>query len=143
MPTPESTPTVAIARPRPALSSALAGLVPAKLVISAIPSRATRNSSGAPNSRASRLNGATTTNPMTPMSPPTNEASGGDDQRRSAAALLGHLVAVEGGGDRGRLARDAQQHRGGGAAVGRAVQDGGEHDDGGGGVQAEGDRDQK
>ena len=75
MPTPESTPTVAIAKPRPALSSALAKLVPAKLVISAIPSRATRNSSGAPNSSAKRLNGATTTNPMTPMSPPTNEAS--------------------------------------------------------------------
>ena len=73
-PTPESTPTVAIASPVAALSKALAGLLPAKLVMRAKPSRETRNSSGAPNSSASRLNGATTTKPMTPMSPPMNEA---------------------------------------------------------------------
>ena len=67
-------------------------------------------------------------------------ADRGDAQGHAAAALEGHLVAVEGGHHRGRLARHVDQHRGKRAAVLRAVIEAGEHDDGGGGARAEGER---
>ena len=53
--------------------------------------------------------------------------------------MLGHGVAVDAGHDRGGLARNAHQDRGGGAAVLRAVVDAGQHDDGLGGIETEGD----
>ena len=51
-------------------------------------------------------------------------ADGGNAERGAAAALLGHLVAVETGDDRGGLARHVDQHRGDGAAVHGAIVDG-------------------
>src|SRR6266511_851473 len=52
----------------------------------------------------------------------------GDAQRRSGASLPRHLVAVDGGDDRRRLARDVDQDRRGRAAVLGAVIDAGEQD---------------
>src|SRR6266542_5556658 len=52
----------------------------------------------------------------------------GDAQRRSGAYLPRHLVAVGGGDDRRRLARDVDQDRRGRAAVLGAVIDAGEQD---------------
>ena len=53
----------------------------------------------------------------------------GDAERRARAALARHLVAVDAGDDRGRLAGHVEQDRGGRAAVLGAVVDAGEHDD--------------
>ncbi len=69
-------------------------------------------------------------------------ADGGDGERRSRPALLRHLMAVETGDDRRRLARDVDQNRGGRAAVLRAVIDAGKHDQSADGRQPEGDRQQ-
>ena len=49
-------------------------------------------------------------------------------ERRTRPALTRHLVAIEAGHDRGRLARDVDQDRRRRAAVLRAVIDAGEHD---------------
>ena len=51
-----------------------------------------------------------------------------DRKRRTGAALARHLVAVDAGDHRGRLARDIDQDGRGRAAVLRAVVDAGEHD---------------
>ena len=73
-------------------------------------------------------------------------ADEGADRRHaecgSRPALARHLVAVEAGDHRRRLARHVDQHRGNGAAVHRAVVDRGQHDDGAGRIQREGERDQ-
>ena len=69
-------------------------------------------------------------------------ADGRDGQGSARPPLLGHLVALEAGDGRGRLAGDVHQHRGDGAAVHGTVVDGRQHDDGRGGVQDEGDGDQ-
>ena len=53
-------------------------------------------------------------------------------ERLARAPLPRHLVAVEAGHHRGRLARQVEQDRRGRAAVLRAVIDAGEHDEGGG-----------
>ena len=74
-PLPGSRPTVAMARPMDMLNNAFSGELPTKLVIRHMPSTATMNSSGAPNSSASFANGATRTKPRMPMQPPTKEAS--------------------------------------------------------------------
>ena len=63
-------------------------------------------------------------------------------QRRAGAALPRHLVAVEAGDDRRRLARHVDQDRGGRAAVLRAVIDAGEHDQRRQRIEPEGDRQQ-
>ena len=55
-------------------------------------------------------------------------ADRGDAERRAGAALPRHLVAVDGGDDGRRFARDVDQDRGGRAAVLRAVIDAGQHD---------------
>ena len=59
-----------------------------------------------------------------------------------ARPCLRHLVAVERGHHRGRLARNVDQDRGGRAAILRAVIDAGEHDQRADRRQAEGDRQQ-
>ena len=53
---------------------------------------------------------------------------GGNGERRSGLALLGHLVTVDTGDDRRRLARHVDQDGGGRAAILRAVEDAGQHD---------------
>ena len=55
-------------------------------------------------------------------------------ERRARAPLLRQRIAVEGGRDRPRLARDVEQDRGDGAAEQRAPVDAREQDDGGGGA---------
>ena len=65
-----------------------------------------------------------------------------DAERNAGLALLRHLVAVERGDDRGRLARDVDQDRRGRAAVLGAVVDAGEHDQRAGRVDLEGQRQQ-
>ena len=55
-------------------------------------------------------------------------AEGRDRERRAGLALARHLVAVEAGDDRRRLARQVEQDRRRRAAVLRAVVDAGEHD---------------
>ncbi len=60
--------------------------------------------------------------------PAKNEPMRRDAERRTGAALPRHLVAVDGGDDRRRLARNVDQDRGGRAAVLRAVVDAGEQD---------------
>src|SRR5215813_9521051 len=55
-------------------------------------------------------------------------ASGGDAERRSGVALTRHLVTVDGGHDRGCLARNVDQDGGGRAAVLGAVIDAREQD---------------
>ena len=69
-------------------------------------------------------------------------ADGGDAERHAGAALLGHLVAVQRGDHRRRLAGDVDQDGGGGAAVLRAVVDAGQHDQRADRIDAEGDRQQ-
>ena len=65
-----------------------------------------------------------------------------DAERGAGAALLRHLVAVDAGDDRGRLARHVDQDRRGRAAVLRAVIDAGEHDQRRQRIEPEGDRQQ-
>ena len=65
-----------------------------------------------------------------------------DAERDAGPALARHLVAVEHGDDRGRLARDVDQDRRRRAAVLRAVVDAGEHDQRADRIEAEGDRQQ-
>jgi hypothetical protein len=55
-------------------------------------------------------------------------AQRGDRERGTGTALARHLVAVEAGDHRGRLARHVDHDGGGRAAVLRAVIDAGEHD---------------
>ena len=69
-------------------------------------------------------------------------AHGGGGERRPGAPLASHLVPVETGDDRSRLARKVDQDRGGGAAVLRAVIDAGKHDQRGDRAQVERDRQQ-
>ena len=63
-------------------------------------------------------------------------------QRLGRPALLRHRIAVEGGCDRPRFARDIEQDRGDGAAEQRAPVDARQHHDGGGRVHGEGQRQQ-
>ena len=63
-------------------------------------------------------------------------------ERGAGAALLGHLVAVDAGDDRGRLARHVDQDRGGRAAILGAVVDAGQHHQRGERVEPVGDRQQ-
>ena len=79
---------------------------------------------------------------MTPNVPATNEPTAAMASAAPARPLLRHGVAVDAGHDRGRLAGDAHQDRGGRAAVLRAVVDAGQHHDGLGGIEAEGGRQQ-
>ena len=62
----------------------------------------------------------------------------GGRQRLVGPALLGHGVAVEGGGHRPGLARDIEQDGGDGATEQRSPVDAGEHDDGRGRRHREG-----
>ena len=66
----------------------------------------------------------------------------GGGQRLVGPALLGHRMAVEGGGHRPGLARDVEQDRGDGAAEQRTPVDAGQHDDGRGRRHREGQRQQ-
>ena len=70
-------------------------------------------------------------------------AEGGSGQGGSRSSLLGHLVAVQRGHDRGGLSRQVEQDRCGRPAVLGAVVDAGQHDQRGDGVELEGDRQQK
>ena len=70
-------------------------------------------------------------------------ADGGNGERRAGAALARHLVAVEAGDDRARLARQVDQDRRGRAAVLRAVVDAGQHDERALGGQEVGGRQQQ
>jgi hypothetical protein len=63
-------------------------------------------------------------------------------ERDAGAALLGHLVAVQRGDDRGRLAGDVHQDGRRRAAVLGAVIDAGEHDQRAHRIEPEGDRQQ-
>ncbi len=63
-------------------------------------------------------------------------------ERLGRLALLRHRVAVEGGRDRPRFARDVEQDRGDRAAEQRPPVDAREHDDGGSRVHREGEREQ-
>ena len=65
-----------------------------------------------------------------------------DRQRRSGAALSRHLIAVQAGDHRRRLAGQVDQNRRGRTAVLRAVVDAGEHDQRGDRREVEGDRQQ-
>jgi hypothetical protein len=75
-----------------------------------------------------------------PTQPAKNEPSAAIQS--ATPALLRHLMAVDAGDDRRRLARNVHQDRRGRAAVLRAVVDAGEHDQRGERVQSEGDRQQ-
>ena len=66
----------------------------------------------------------------------------GNAEGRSRASPTRHLVAVDGGHDRGRLTRDVDQDCGGRAAVLGAVIDAGEQDQGRLRLQGERDRQQ-
>jgi hypothetical protein len=66
----------------------------------------------------------------------------GNAERGSRASPTRHLVAVDGGHDRGRFARDVDQDGGGRAAVLGAVIDAGEQDQGRLRLQGERDRQQ-
>ena len=70
-------------------------------------------------------------------------ADGGGGEGGGAAAPLRHLVAFEGGDDRGGLARGVEQDRGRGAAVHAAVVDAGEHDEGADGLELVRDREKE
>ena len=67
---------------------------------------------------------------------------GGDGKRRAGASLLGHLVAVDAGDDRGGFAGDVDQNGGGRATVLRAVEDACQHDERGRRRQPERERQQ-
>ena len=69
-------------------------------------------------------------------------AEGRDGERRAGAALARHLVAVDAGHHRRRLAGQVDQDRGRRAAVLRAVVDAGQHDQRGHRRQRVGDRQQ-
>ncbi len=66
-----------------------------------------------------------------------------DAERHAAAALQRHLVAVERGHHRGRLARHVDQHRSERAAVHGAVVKAGEHDESAGRIEAARERQQQ
>ena len=57
-------------------------------------------------------------------------AEGGNPQRDAGPSLLGHLVSVQAGDDRGRLPGNVYQDGSGGPAIHRPVINSGEHDDG-------------
>jgi hypothetical protein len=101
-----------------------------------------KNSAG-PNFSASEASGtATTTRATVAKVPPTNEPMAAIPRADPARPWRRHLVAVDAGDHRRRLARHVDQHRGDGAAIHGAVVDGAQHDDGAGWIEAEGERDQ-
>jgi hypothetical protein len=57
-------------------------------------------------------------------------ADGGDGERGAGPPLFGHLIPIDAGDDRGRLAGDVQENGGRGAAVHGPVVNPGQHDDG-------------
>ena len=74
--------------------------------------------------------------------PGDERADGGNAERHAGAPLLGHLMAVERGDHRCRLAGDVDEDGRGRAAVLGAVVDAGQHDERAGRIDAEGDRQQ-
>ena len=99
--------------------------------------------SGAPNlSASSAIGGPKRAMRIVPIVPAMNEPIAAMASAGPARPLLRHLVAVETRDDRGRLARQLHQDRGGGAAVLAAVVDAGQHDERGGRLEVERDRQQ-
>ena len=99
--------------------------------------------SAGPNSSASLVSGAPSA-AMTSVAtqPAKKEPSAAVPSATPARPCLRHLVAVERGDDRGRLAGDVDQDRRGRAAILRAVIDAGEHDQRADRIEPEGDRQQ-
>ena len=107
------------------------------------PSTISEKYSAGPNISASAVSGAPSAATSTVATQPAkNEPMAAIASAGPARPCLRHLVAVERGDHRGRLARDVDQDRGGRAAVLRAVIDAGEHDQRADRRQAEGDRQQ-
>ena len=99
--------------------------------------------SAGPNlSARSTTSGASSVSRMVAMVPATNEPMALVASAGPARPGLRHLVALERGGDRGRLARRVEQDGGGRAAEHRAVVDAGEHDERAGRVELHGERQQ-
>ena len=94
-------------------------------------------------SAKSATGGATSVSSRTPTVPATNEAIAAMPSAGPARPLRAIGVAVDAGDDRGRLARDVEQDRGGRAAVFRAVIDAGQHDDAAGRIHLERQRQQQ
>ena len=61
---------------------------------------------------------------------PDKRPDGRDSQGRAGSSLLGHLIAVKTGDDRGRLSGDIHQDGGNGSAIHGAVVNGRKHDNG-------------
>ena len=74
---------------------------------------------------------------------PDEAAERSDHQGRAGTTLAGHLIAIDAGNDRRRLAGDAHQDRRGRAAVHGTVENTGQHDDADGRIEAEGQRQQE
>ena len=138
-----SMPTMAISSPSTAMARPASSDCPARPVTRHRPTSMSAKNSGGPKLNANARERRRDHDQRDGGEDAADErADGGDAERRAAAALLGHLVAVEAGDDRGRLARHVDQHRGDRAAVHGAVVDGGQHDERAGRVELEGERDQ-
>ena len=92
--------------------------------------------------RMRRASGAKAASEQRPDAAGEERAERGDGERGAGAALARHLVAVEAGDDRRRLARHVDQDGGGRAAILRAVIDASEHDQRRQRREPEGDRQQ-
>ena len=93
------------------------------------PSTISEKYSAGPNLKASSVSGgANAAMTMRAHAAGEERAQAGGGQRGAGAALARHLVAVDRGHHRGRLARHVDQDGGGRAAVLRAVVDAGQHD---------------
>ncbi len=124
---------MANSRPITVISRAARMLLPARPTTRQRPATMRAKNSAGPNFSASEASGmATTTSATVASVPPTNEPMAAMPSADPARPWLRHLMAVDAGHDRGRLARHVDQHRGDGAAIHRAVVDGAQHDDGAG-----------
>ena len=106
------------------------------------PSTMSEKYSGAPKVSAMRRAAADGGDQQRRDRPREERAERGDGERLARPPLPRHLVAVERGDDRPRLARKVDEDRGGRAAILRAVIDAGEHDHRADRRQVEGDRQQ-
>ena len=138
-----SMPIIETSSPSTVISAAAASERPARPLTRHSPRSISAKNSGGPNLSANLASGgATSTSAIVATVPPMNEPIAAIAERGAGAALLRHLVSVEAGDHRRRLAGHVDQDRRDRAAVHRAVVDRREHDDRAGRVQLEGERDE-
>ena len=129
--TPEltSVPTMPSSRPSTIIAIAFSSEPCASTTAPIRPSTISEKYSAGPNlSASSDSGGATAATRIVATRAGEERAERRDRERRAGLALARHLVAVEAGDDRRRLARHVDQDRRRRAAVLRAVVDAGEHD---------------